>query len=82
MVNGIRANNLHRLNKGHSTKFRVDSKVWQETPEEGRGTHQSKHCEYNNRYDDNSQKTLNDKNILFISFSKNESFPRNASNNQ
>ena len=33
-------------------------------PEEGQRTHQSKHCEYNNKDEDNSLNTLNDKNHL------------------
>ena len=43
-------------------KFRVGSRVWQDTPEKGRRTYQPKHCEYNNKDEDNSPKTLNDKN--------------------
>ena len=50
------------LNKGRGSKFRVGSRVRQVTPEEGRRTHQPKRCEYNNKDEDNSQKTLNDKN--------------------
>ena len=41
--------------------FRVGSRVRQETPEEGRRTHQPKRYEYNNKDEDNSPKTLNDK---------------------
>ena len=36
-------------------------------PEEGRRTHRPKRCEYNNKDDDNSPKTLNDKNHLALS---------------
>ena len=46
------------LNK--SLKFFVDSWVWQETPGEGWRTYWPKHCEYNNKDEDNNQKTLND----------------------
>ena len=48
------------LNKGHGSKFRVGSRVQQETLEEGRRIYRPKRCEYNKK--DNSQKTLNDKN--------------------
>ena len=47
--------------KGHRLKFRVDSRVRQ-TPKEGQRTYQPKHCGYNNKDEDNSPKTLNDKN--------------------
>ena len=57
MVNGIRAIELHGLNKGRGSKLRVQ----QETPEEGRRTYRPKCCEYNNNDEDNSPKTLNDK---------------------
>ena len=62
MVNGIRASDPRGLNKIHSLKFRVGSRVQQETPEEGQRTQGSKCCEYNNKDEDNSPKTLNDKN--------------------
>ena len=61
MVNAIRASDLHVLNKGHGSKFCVGSRVGQETSE-GRRTYQPKCCEYNNKDEDNSPKTLNDKN--------------------
>ena len=48
-------------NKGRSSKFCVGSRVQQEAYEEGRGTHQSKRCEYKNKCEDNSLKTPNDK---------------------
>ena len=63
MVNGIRESNPHELNKGHGLKFHVGSRVQQETPEEGRRTLWPKHCEYNNKYEDNCLKTLKDKNF-------------------
>ena len=49
------------FNKRHSLKFRVGSQVRQ-TPEEGQRTYQSKRCGNNNEDEDNSPKTLNDKN--------------------
>ena len=52
MVNGIRANEPQVLNKGS-----WDLKA---TPEEGWRTYLPKRCEYNNKVEDNSPKTLND----------------------
>ena len=49
------------LNKGWGSKFHAGSQVWK-TPEEGQKTYQPKHCEYNYKDEDNSPKTLNDKN--------------------
>ena len=49
----------HGLNKRRSSKFREGSGVWQ-TPEEGRRTYQPKRCG-NNKTEDNSPKTLDDK---------------------
>ena len=46
------------LNKGRGSKFRVGPRV-QQTPE-GRRTYQPKRCDYNNKDEDNSLKTLND----------------------
>ncbi len=43
------------------SKFRKGSRVRQ-TPEEGRRTYRLKHCGNNNKDEDNSPKTLNDKN--------------------
>ena len=60
MINGIRTNDPRGLNKWLGLKSRVGSKV-QQTPEEGRRTYQRKYCEYNNKDEDNSLKTLNDK---------------------
>ena len=62
MVNGIRIGEPRGLNKGRGSKFRVMSRVRQETPKEGRRTYRLKRCEYNNKDEDNSPKTLNDKN--------------------
>ena len=64
MVNRIRASDHRGLNKGHGSKFHVGSRVQQETPEEGRWTHQPKRCEYNYKDEDNSPKTLNYKSLL------------------
>ena len=67
MANGIRTGNPRGFNKGHSLKFREGRQVRQ-TPEEGRRTYRPK-CSGNNNKDedkspneDNSPKTLNDKN--------------------
>ena len=38
----------------------------QETPEEGRRTYRPKCCEFNNKNEDNSLKTLNDKNKYML----------------
>ena len=62
MVNGIRASDPYGLNKG--------SQVQQETPEEGQRIYQLKHCEYNSKDEDNSQKTLNDKNSHLLDIYK------------
>ena len=51
----------HRLSKGCDSKLHVGSRVWQ-TPELGQKTYRHKYCEYNNKDEDNSPKTLNDKN--------------------
>ena len=61
MVNGIITGDPRGFNKGRSSKFCVGSRVRQ-TPEEGRGTYQPKRCEHNNKDEDNSPKTLNDRN--------------------
>ena len=50
-----------RFNKGRGSKFRVGSRV-QPTPEKGRRIYRPKRCEYNNKDEDNSPKTLNDEN--------------------
>ena len=49
------------FNKGHSSMFREGSQVRQ-TPEEGRSTYRLKRCGNSNKDEDNSPKTLNDKN--------------------
>ena len=50
-----------RLNKRFDSKFRVDSRVPHETPEEGRRTYRPKRCEYNKDEGD-SPNTLKVKN--------------------
>ena len=57
MANGIRADNP---NKGRSSKFREGSQVRQ-TPNEGRRIYRPKRCGNNNKHEDNTPKTLNDK---------------------
>ena len=60
MVNGIRVSDPRGLNKGRGSKFREGSRVRQ-TPEEGRRTYRLKRCEYNNKNEDSSPKSQNDK---------------------
>ena len=57
------------FNKGRSSKFHVGSRVRQ-TPEEGRRTYWPKRSGNNNKDEDNTPKTLNDKKQLinFIFF--------------
>ena len=62
MATGIKIGYPCGFNKGHSSKFRVGSRV-QQTPEEGWRIYQPKRCGNNNKYEDNSPKALNDKNI-------------------
>ena len=59
-VNRIRKIYPLGLNKDFGSKFHVGSQVRHETPEESQRTHQLKHCEYNNKDEDNSLNTLND----------------------
>ena len=56
----VELGNIHRFNKGRSSKFREGSRVRQ-TPEEGRRTYRPKRYGNNNKDEDNSPKTLNDK---------------------
>ena len=65
MVNGIRTSDTCGLNKVHGSKFHVGYWVWQ-TPEEAWKAYQLKCCEYNNKDEDNSLKTLIDKNQLHL----------------
>ena len=81
MANGIRTDDPCGFNKGRSLKFIVGSLVRQ-TPEEGRRTYRPKRCGNNNKDEDNSPKTLYDKNFnqVCIPFGKdmNPSFPHSA----
>ena len=78
MVNGIRARDPRGLNKGCGLKFCVGSQVWLETPEEGQRTHRLKHCEYNNKDEDNSLKIPNDKNHQASSQKSRQLIPENC----
>ena len=66
MAIGIRTGDPHGFNKGHGLKFREGCRV-QQTPEESRRTYQLKYCGNNNKDEDNSPKTLNDKNQQALS---------------
>ena len=61
MANGIRTVDPCGFNKGCSLKYREGSRVRQ-TPDEDRRTYRPKHDRNNNKDEDNSPKTLNDKN--------------------
>ena len=61
MAIGIRTDDPRGFNKGRSSKFPEGSRVRQ-IPEEGRRTYRPKRCGNNNKDEDNSPKTLNDKN--------------------
>ena len=61
MADEIRTGDPCGLNKGLSSKFRDGSRVRQ-TPEQGRRTYRPKRCGNNNKDEDNSPKSLNDKN--------------------
>ena len=67
MANGIRTGDPCGFNKGRSTKFHEGSQVRQ-TPEEGRRTYRPKRCGNNNKDEDNSPKTLNDKNHKYFMY--------------
>ena len=58
---GIKTGDPHGFNKGRNSKFREASRVRQ-TPDEGRRTYRPKRCRNKNKDEDNSPKTLNDKN--------------------
>ena len=60
MANGIRTGDPRGFNKKLILKFCEGSRVRQ-TPEESRRTYRPKHCGNNNKDEDNSPKTLNDK---------------------
>ena len=61
MINGFRTDDPRGFNKGHSLKFHEGSRV-QQTPEKGQRIYRPKRCRNNNKDEDNSLKTLNDKN--------------------
>ena len=63
MANGIRTGDPSGFNKGRSSRFCEGSRA-RKTPEEGRGTYRPKRCGNSNKDEDNSPKTLNDKNHL------------------
>ena len=65
MANGIRTGDLRGFNKGCSSKFHDGSRV-RHTPEEGRRTYRPKRYRNNNKDEDNSPNTLNDKNVTEI----------------
>ena len=67
MVNRIRESDPRGLNKSCGLKFCIGSQVQQETPQEDWRIHQPKCCEYNNKDEDNSLKTLNAKNHKALS---------------
>ena len=68
MANGIRTGDPCGFNKGRSSKFREGSRVRQ-APEESRRTYRPKRCGNNNKGEDNSPKTLNDKNpVICLSY--------------
>ena len=62
MANGTRTGDPCGFNKGRSSKFPEGSRVRQ-TPEKGRRTYRPKRCGNNNKDEDNSLKTLNDKTV-------------------
>ena len=62
MVNGIRTSERRELNMGHGLKLHVGSRVRLETFKKYRESHSSKRCKYNDKNEDISLKTLNDKN--------------------
>ena len=65
MANGIRTGDPHGFNKGSSSKFCVGSRVGH-IPEEDWRTYRPKRCRSNNKDEDNSPKTFNDKNPIFL----------------
>ena len=67
MANGIRTGDPRGFNKGRSSMFREGSRV-QQIPEEGRRTYRPKHSGNNNKDEDNSSKTLNDKKKYELGF--------------
>ena len=72
MANGIWTGDPRGFSKGRSLKFREGSRVRQ-TPEEGRRTYRPKLCGNNNKDEDNSPKTLNDKKYDILIDNRDES---------
>ena len=60
MAYGIRTGDPRGINNARSSKFREGSRVLR-TPDESRRTYRPKSCRNNNKDEDNSPKTLNDK---------------------
>ena len=67
MANGIRIGDPRGFTKERNSKFPEDSRVRQ-TPEEGRRTYLLKRYGNNNKDEDNSPETLNDKNQEAVTF--------------
>ena len=67
-------------NKGFSLRFRVDSRLWHETPEEPRKTYRPKRCEYYNKDEVNSPNILSN-NFLKSAISKIKQIIVSVSNN-
>ena len=65
MVNRI--GTVYPCGSNKRVQFKVlwGMKVYHETPEEGRRTHQPKHCEYNNKDELNSPNILTDDKGIF-----------------
>ena len=62
MANRFRTSDPRGFKEGRSSKFREGSRVWQ-TPEEGRRIYRPKSSGNNNKDEDSSPKTFNDKNL-------------------
>ena len=64
MANGIRTGDPRGFNKGRRSKFHVGSRVQQ--TEEGRRTYRPKRYGNNNKDEDNSPKTVNNKELTVL----------------
>ena len=62
MANGIRTGEPRGFSRRRSSKFLVGSRV-QQTPEEAKRTYRPKRWRNNNKDEDNSPKTVNDKKV-------------------
>ena len=76
MLNGIKTGDPRGFNKGRSLKFSIGSWVRQ-TPEECQRTYRPKHHGNNNKHEDNSPKTLNDKKKCMSTFYSKTVLPLN-----